>query len=93
MSPLAYKPNALKTMFAAYRGKCRVGYVTCSPSTRPNSANWERPWCWELNLLKPEGGRPVGRAPTMEAAQKDLEDSFQAWCKSALLTVKKDTKK
>jgi hypothetical protein len=77
-----YRANKTKTLHAAYRGACRVGYVGHNP--RPHV----EPWTWELRMLGPAGDHPMGRATTFETAQVALETAFEEWMMHAQLMEK-----
>jgi hypothetical protein len=75
---ITYRANRVGTVLAAYRGECRVGYVTRSDVT----------WGWELKLMHPSGGHYYGTAGTEDKARAALENAFREWMVHARLQEK-----
>jgi hypothetical protein len=66
---ITYRGNRAGTVFAAYRGDVRVGYVT----------KGDLGWRWELNLLRPSGGHYLGTSSTYEQSTGMLETALREW--------------
>lgn len=79
---ITYRSNKSGTLFAAYSGACRVGYVEQRASfTQPG-------WRWQLILLRPEGGAYWGFVDSHGEAVAALEASFTHWTVEAGLQPK-----
>lgn len=72
---MIYKSNKQGTLFAAYAGTCRVGYIECRTYG----------WRWQLSLVMPGGGHGFGIEDSEAGAKEELEKAFQFWIASAKL--------
>lgn len=75
MDILTYRPNKTNTIYAAYLGSVRVGYV----ERRPNS------WLYQTSLLRPEGGSYSGRVDSEIEARDELVKCVLHWIQCAKL--------
>lgn len=80
MIELTYRVNRYRTLVAVYLGACRVGYLVRGSA---RSHGDQPDWLWHLTLVRPEGGSPAGRQPSLEAAQAAAAEAVEAWVASA----------
>jgi hypothetical protein len=84
---LTYKANATGTLFAAYCGACRIGYVEHSRITSESDR-----WIWSLNTVQPKGGRATGIVGNEATAKSLLEAALYAWLDAAGLEFKSNSR-
>jgi hypothetical protein len=81
---LVYRENNSATLFAAYLGACRVGYITIYGAKRIY---------WNLILIRPEGGQLMGWSKSVDEAREDQDAALREWLRQAGLRQSKKGEK